>query len=105
MYANAPHEWTRRTMTTIGEACRAVKGELLERLVDWTVDRLNDDVASWNDIRRGFLNSGFCDVLSRYCGSDIDNVRAGDPRNVSLPVGGVLCRRRAAAQNLTAHVP
>ena len=43
MHASSPHEWTRRTLTTIGEACRAVKGELLERLVDWIVDKLNDD--------------------------------------------------------------
>ena len=25
MHASSPHEWTRRTLTTIGEACRAVK--------------------------------------------------------------------------------
>jgi hypothetical protein len=26
-------------LTTIGEACRAVKGELLAQLVDWIVDK------------------------------------------------------------------
>ena len=44
--------WTRRTLIlsgsrrTIGEACRAVKRELLERLVDWIVDKLDD--ADWS---------------------------------------------------------
>jgi hypothetical protein len=35
--------WACVTLTTIGEACRAVKGELLEQLVDWIVDKLADD--------------------------------------------------------------
>ena len=43
MHASAPHDWTRQTLRTIGEACRAVKRELLERLVDWIVDKLDDD--------------------------------------------------------------
>jgi hypothetical protein len=30
-------------LTTIGEACRAVQGELLAQLVDWLVDKLADD--------------------------------------------------------------
>ncbi len=38
-----PHEWARQTLSTIGEACRAVKGELLSHLVDWIVDKLSDD--------------------------------------------------------------
>jgi hypothetical protein len=29
-------DWARRTPTTIGEACRAVKAETLERVVDWS---------------------------------------------------------------------
>ena len=33
MHASGPHEWTRQTLRTIGEVCRAVKRELLERLV------------------------------------------------------------------------
>jgi DDE superfamily endonuclease len=33
-------EWARRTLTTIGEACRAVKAETLERVVDWIVEKL-----------------------------------------------------------------
>ena len=33
----------RNALRTIGEACRAVKGELLERLVEWIVDKLDDD--------------------------------------------------------------
>ncbi len=38
-----PHAWARRTLSTLGEACRAVKGELLANLVDWIADRLHDD--------------------------------------------------------------
>jgi len=33
-------DWARRTLTTIGEACRAVKAETLERIVDWIVEKL-----------------------------------------------------------------
>ena len=33
-------DWARRTLTTIGEACRAVKAETLERMIDWVVDKL-----------------------------------------------------------------
>ena len=51
MHANSPPEWTRRTLTTIGEACRAVKGELLERLVDWIVDKLSADDWSMSQIK------------------------------------------------------
>ena len=36
-------EWALHRLTTIGEACRAVKGELLGQLVDWIVDKLADD--------------------------------------------------------------
>jgi hypothetical protein len=35
-----PQDWARRTLTTIGEACRAVKAETLERGVDWMVEKL-----------------------------------------------------------------
>ena len=57
MYARDPHEWTRRTLIlsgsrrAIGEACRAVKRELLERLVDWIVDKLDDDDWSLSRIK------------------------------------------------------
>jgi hypothetical protein len=34
------------TLTTIGEACRAVKVETLERVVDWIVERLT--VEHWS---------------------------------------------------------
>jgi len=33
-------DWARRTLTTIGEACRAVKTETLARMIDWVVDKL-----------------------------------------------------------------
>ena len=51
MHASAPHDWTRQTLRTIGEACRAVKRELLERLVDWIVDKLDDDDWSLSQIK------------------------------------------------------
>jgi len=40
------YDWARRTLTTIGEACRAVKAETLERIVDWMVDKLT--VEPWS---------------------------------------------------------
>jgi hypothetical protein len=43
MQQSRPHAWARQTLRTIGEACRAVRGELLEHLVDWIVDKLRDD--------------------------------------------------------------
>jgi hypothetical protein len=43
LHQSRPQDWARTLLTTIGEACRAVKGELLERLVDWIVDKLADD--------------------------------------------------------------
>jgi DDE superfamily endonuclease len=44
-------EWARRTLTTIGEACRAVKAETLERMVDWIVNKLTVDHWSLTDIK------------------------------------------------------
>jgi len=41
----------RRTLTTIGEACRAVKAETLERMIDWVVDKLTVDHWSIADIK------------------------------------------------------
>jgi DDE superfamily endonuclease len=43
LHQNRPQDWARTLLTTIGEACRAVKGELLGQLVDWIVDKLADD--------------------------------------------------------------
>jgi uncharacterized protein YndB with AHSA1/START domain len=43
-------DWARRTLTTIGEACRAVKAETLERMVDWIVDKLTVEHWSLTDI-------------------------------------------------------
>jgi hypothetical protein len=40
------YDWARRTLTTIGEACRAVTAETLERIVDWIVDKLT--VEHWS---------------------------------------------------------
>jgi uncharacterized protein YndB with AHSA1/START domain len=43
LHQNRPQDWARTMLTTIGEAGRAVKGELLGQLVDWIVDQLADD--------------------------------------------------------------
>ena len=44
-------DWARRTLTTIGEACRAVQAETLERMIDWVVDKLTVDHWSIADIK------------------------------------------------------
>jgi hypothetical protein len=44
-------DWARRTLTTIGEACRAVKAETLERMIDWVVDKITVDHWSVADIK------------------------------------------------------
>ena len=46
-----PQDWARRTLTTIGEACRAVKAETLEHMIDWVVDKLTRDHWSVADIK------------------------------------------------------
>jgi hypothetical protein len=46
LHQNRPQDWARRTLTTIGEACRAVKAETLERMVDWIADKLR--VEHWS---------------------------------------------------------
>jgi hypothetical protein len=43
LHLSRPQEWARTLLTTIGEACRAVKGARLGQLVDWIVDKLTDD--------------------------------------------------------------
>jgi hypothetical protein len=44
-------DWARRTLMTIGEACRAVKAETLERMIDWRVDKLTVDHWSITDLK------------------------------------------------------
>src|SRR5512145_983079 len=44
-------DWARRTLTTIGEACRAVKAETSEHMIDWVVDKLTVDHWSLADIK------------------------------------------------------
>jgi len=51
-------DWARRTLTTIGEACRAVKAETLERMIDWIVDKLTVDHWSITDIKDVLVYSG-----------------------------------------------
>jgi hypothetical protein len=51
LHQNRPQDWARRTLTTIGEACRAVKAETLEQVVDWIVAKLTVDHWSIPDIK------------------------------------------------------
>jgi hypothetical protein len=51
LHQSRPQEWVRRVLTTIGEACGAVKGEQLGQLVDWIVDKLADDHGSLAQIK------------------------------------------------------
>jgi hypothetical protein len=44
-------DWARRTLTTIGEACRAVKAETVARMIDWLVEKLTVDHWSITDIK------------------------------------------------------
>ena len=44
-----PSEWARRKLKTIGEACQAVRGQTLEALVDWVVDKFSVD--HWSPAR------------------------------------------------------
>ena len=44
-------DWARRTLTTIGEACRAVQAETLTRMIDWVVDKLTVEHWSVTDIK------------------------------------------------------
>jgi hypothetical protein len=41
-----PPQGARRTLTTIGEACRAVKAETLAQVIDWIVEKLT--VEHWS---------------------------------------------------------
>ena len=50
-------DWARRTLTTIGEACRAVKAETLERVVDWVVEQLTVEHWSVPNIKAAFAQS------------------------------------------------
>ena len=50
-------DWARRTLTTIGEACRAVKAETLERVVDWIVEKLTVEHWSVPEIKAVLVQS------------------------------------------------
>lgn len=52
-----PQHWARRTLTTIGEACRAVKTETLERVIDWIVEKLTMEHWSVPDIKAVLVQS------------------------------------------------
>ena len=40
LHQSRPQDWARTRLTTIGEACRAIKAETLARMIDWVVDKL-----------------------------------------------------------------
>ena len=44
-------DWARRTLTTMGEACRAVHAATLARMIDGVVDKLTVDHWSIADIK------------------------------------------------------
>jgi DDE superfamily endonuclease len=51
LHQSRPQDWARQTLRTIGEACRAVKAETLERMVDWIADKLRVDHWAVSDIK------------------------------------------------------
>ena len=51
LHQNRPQDWARTMLTTIGEACRAVKAETLARMIDWVVDKLTVEHWSVTDIK------------------------------------------------------
>jgi len=57
LHQNRAQEWARRTLTTIGETCRAVKGETLERMIAWIVAKLTVNHESATDIKAVFAYS------------------------------------------------
>ena len=40
LHSKRPHAWARCKLTTIGQACRAVKAETLGQVIDWIVEKL-----------------------------------------------------------------
>jgi hypothetical protein len=51
LHQSRPQEWARTMLTTIGEACRAMKAETLARMIDWVVDKLTVEHWSVTDIK------------------------------------------------------
>jgi hypothetical protein len=51
LHQGRPQDWARTMLTTIGEACRAVKAETLARMIDWVVEKLTIDHWSSADIK------------------------------------------------------
>jgi len=51
LHQSRPQDWARTLLTTIGEACRAVKAETLAHMIDWVVDKLTVEHWSVTDIK------------------------------------------------------
>jgi hypothetical protein len=60
LHQHRVQDWARRTLTTIGEACRAVKAETLERVVDWMVEKLTVEHWSVPEIKAVLAQSELC---------------------------------------------
>src|SRR5437763_8441018 len=71
-----PQHWARRTLTTIGEACRAVKTETLERVIDWIVEKLTMEHWSVPDIKAVLVQSSLCKSSVTDCAHEADVVDA-----------------------------
>jgi hypothetical protein len=60
LHQSRVQDWARRTLTTIGEACRTVKAETLERVVDWIVEKLTVEHWSVPEIKAVLAQSELC---------------------------------------------
>lgn len=54
LHQKRPQAWARRKLTTIGQACRAVKAETLGQVIDWVVEKLTCEQWSVAQIKRTF---------------------------------------------------
>jgi hypothetical protein len=57
LHQSRVQDWARRTLTTIGEACRAVKAETLEQVIDWIVEKLTVEHWSVPEMKAVFAQS------------------------------------------------
>ena len=57
LHQTRPPDWARRTLTTIGEACRAVQAETLAHMIDWVVEKLTREQWSSTDIKAALAYS------------------------------------------------
>ena len=82
------YDWARRTLTTIGEACRAVKAETLERIVDWIVDKLT--------VEQGSIPERKAVLAQHEAGSTVQNFRRDKSVSATLHLRHLRWRWRRA---------